>query len=217
MPLAACHDVSQPACSRPDRGENWHKNRAGVRGSESSRSKVTSAGARARNCNRTFNSFGCLLSCDSCCSSKQIGEFQACRDFGDFVIRACVGALQCGLCRVGVRGWGSSEGGRYPRQASPPLLSAFPVLQPANWPHWPPSSVSRCRPVPCPMAPSVPEQPGRGPRRTESAVPLALGSADAVRGQPGGRALFSRFLLQKESLQGVRGRLLAAKVLTNSR
>lgn len=127
---------------------------------------------------------------------------------------------------TGCAGWACGAGGRSkegqePRQASPLLLSAFPVLQPTDWPHWSPSSVSWCRPVPCPvpcpMAPSVPEQPGRGPRRTEGAVPLALGSADAARGQLGGSAVFSRFLLQKESLQGVRGRLLAAKVLTNSR
>ena len=46
---------------------------------------------------------------------------------------------------------------------------------------------------------------------------LVRGSAEAVRRELKGRGMFSQFILQKESLQGVRGRLLAAKVLTNSR
>lgn len=46
---------------------------------------------------------------------------------------------------------------------------------------------------------------------------LALGSTETVQRELKGRGMFSQFILQKESLQGVRGRLLAAKVLTNSR
>lgn len=46
---------------------------------------------------------------------------------------------------------------------------------------------------------------------------LALGSTGTVQREPKGRGMFSQFILQKESLQGVRGRLLAVKVLTNSR
>lgn len=46
---------------------------------------------------------------------------------------------------------------------------------------------------------------------------LALGSTGTVQRELKGRGMFSQFILQKESLQGVRGRLLAVKVLTNSR